>query len=465
MKNKLIKQPMKEILQEQNIMTRFKMKTLAGAMFALLWGFAGPANATFFVQCPGDADGDAVIDAAVDPNDSHYPDGAYSYPDDNRCFHVTAGDGWVNLAGRPEPYYFFSYHDVTGVPEADVAIEGYVAHENPAPTIIQDEGDLLYVTLSNVGMLQRPDLADTHSIHYHGFPEASTTFDGVPEMTISINEGASLTYFYKAVEPGTFFWHCHVEASEHMQMGMIGNLWVRPAQNRLPDGYVLNPGPDQHVHSNPDNLLGTTDRNQDNPIDGDKYVFNDGDGTTRYDVEYPVQITTWDPVFHDASRDTQPLPFIEMDDTLAMINGRVYPDTIIETPFPSPVETLGYGADTEIQPVNTMIRATQGEQLMLRLSNVSTTDQLTVRTLGLTMKVVGAGGRIFRGRGEVDGLDMFYETSTIELSGGDARSVIIDTTDAAPGTYFLYTTHLEFLSNDTEDYGGAMTEIQIAAAP
>ncbi len=60
--------------------------------------------------------------------------------------------------------------------------------------------------------------------------------------------GASLTYFYNLVDPGTFMYHCHVEATEHMQMGMLGNLYVRPAQNRQPDGTDLG----GWIHSNPD---------------------------------------------------------------------------------------------------------------------------------------------------------------------------------------------------------------------
>ena len=39
--------------------------------------------------------------------------------------------------------------------------------------------------------------------------------------------------------------------------------------------------------------------------------------------------------------------------------------------------------------------------------------------------------------------------------------VIIDTASVAPGTYFLYTTNLNFLSNGVEDFGGMMTEIRI----
>jgi hypothetical protein len=39
--------------------------------------------------------------------------------------------------------------------------------------------------------------------------------------------------------------------------------------------------------------------------------------------------------------------------------------------------------------------------------------------------------------------------------------IILDTTGLAAGTYFLYTTNLNYLSNYNEDLGGAMTEIII----
>ena len=39
--------------------------------------------------------------------------------------------------------------------------------------------------------------------------------------------------------------------------------------------------------------------------------------------------------------------------------------------------------------------------------------------------------------------------------------MLIDTSGVPPGTYFLYTTNLNFLSNGAEDYGGLMTEIVI----
>ena len=46
----------------------------------------------------------------------------------------------------------------------------------------------------------RPDLFDPHSVHWHGFPNASPVFDGEPMSAISINMGQSLTYFYQAMQ-------------------------------------------------------------------------------------------------------------------------------------------------------------------------------------------------------------------------------------------------------------------------
>ena len=74
------------------------------------------------------------------------------------------------------------------------------------------------------------------------------------------------------------------------------------------------------------------------------------------------------------------------------------------------------------------------------------------------MRVVGTGARLLRGP---DGKDTSYLTSSVTLGGGETVDVILDTADIEPGTYFLYTTNLNFLSNDKEDFGGIMTEIII----
>jgi FtsP/CotA-like multicopper oxidase with cupredoxin domain len=217
------------------------------------------ADAAVFVQCPGDANGDAVPDGAYDPNAL-------------QCMHLTAGDGFVSMAdGKLQ--YMFGFSDVTGLTEDQIMTTGTLAANFPAPTIVLKQGQEFYLSLTNVGMAIRPDLFDPHTVHFHGFPNASSVFDGVPDASISINGGSTLTYYYNLVEPGTYMYHCHVEATEHMQMGMLGNLYVKPAQNELPVGTDLN---------------GFTHQA------GYQYVYNDGDGSTRYDVEVPIQIGSFE---------------------------------------------------------------------------------------------------------------------------------------------------------------------------
>jgi FtsP/CotA-like multicopper oxidase with cupredoxin domain len=322
----------------------------------------------------------------------------------------------------------FGFGDVTGVPEAQVMDKGILGAQWPAPTIVVDEGNDFYLTLTNVGMMNRPDLFDPHTVHWHGFPEASSIFDGVPDASIAINMGSSLTYFYHVVEPGTYMWHCHVEATEHMQMGMLGNLYVRPKQNGTPYNYH------GRVYT--------------------KFAYNDGDGSTGYDVEYPIQIGSFDSAFHDASEGVQPLPFAMMKDNYFMINGRGYPDTINPAPLSAPAENGGKPS----QLVSSLITAQKGQRILLRISNLNVTQFNTLATLGIPMKVVGRSARLLRGP---TGQDLAYETTSVTLGGGESVDVILDTAKVPPGTYILYSTNLNLLCNNNEDLGGMMTEIRV----
>ena len=58
----------------------------------------------------------------------------------------------------------------------------------------------------------------------------------MPDASVAINIGGSFTYYYLAPDAGTYFWHCHISPPEHLQMGMVGQLYVRPRQNRVPVG-------------------------------------------------------------------------------------------------------------------------------------------------------------------------------------------------------------------------------------
>jgi FtsP/CotA-like multicopper oxidase with cupredoxin domain len=407
----------------ERIMKALKLRNHPGLWVALAWGLSLPATGAVFVQCPGDNNGDAVIDS-LDPL---HPNA--------KCMHLSGGDGFVKMA---DGYlqYIFGFADLTGIPPANAMSEGMLAANFPAPTIALKQGQEFYLTLTNAGMVNRPDLFDPHSVHFHGFPQAAPVFDGMPEGSIAINMGSSITYYYNLVEPGTFMYHCHVEATEHMQMGMLGNLYVSPMQNgtALPD-----PDGSGRIHTS--------------------FVYNDVDGSTGYDVEVPIQLGSFDPAFHDASMTVQPLPFADMKDKYAMMNGRGYPDTVNPAPLSPPVNPVTEPDPGKVsQKVSSVVTATSGQKVLLRLSNLSVTNFYTVTALGLPMKVVGTGAHILRGP---DGTELYYDTSSVTLGGGEAADVIIDTAGVTPGTYFLYTTNLNYLSNNTEDYGGMMTEIVI----
>ncbi|GAB4264796.1 MAG: hypothetical protein Kow0092_16670 [Deferrisomatales bacterium] len=375
----------------------------------------------------------------------------------DKCFHLTAGDGFINTAdGRP--MYEFGFRDVTqatidagGELAADVVYEeGFLGAEFPAPTIVLDENEVFYLSLTNVGMQNRPDLFDPHTVHFHGDPNASTVFDGLPESGVAINQFATLTYYYQLDEPGTYMYHCHVEATEHMQMGMLGSLYVRPAQNKAgcPGGAC----PQAQLGGNPD--AGA-------PMG---YVYNDGDGSTAYDVEYPIQLGSFDSHFHDASWSVQPLPFALMKDDYPMINGRGYPRTV------DPSLSLGGNAennDKATQRVSSLITATAGDKILLRISNLAVTRYYTLSSPSIPMKVIGKDARLLRGP---HGEDLSYTTNSVEVGGGESFDVILDSSGVAPGTYFLHAANLEVLSNNDEAAtagvaGGMMTEIVISAAP
>ena len=55
-----------------------------------------------------------------------------------------------------------------------------------------DEEDDITITLTNLGLLQRPDLFDGHTLHWHGFVNAIPLFDGVPELSLAVPVGPRL---------------------------------------------------------------------------------------------------------------------------------------------------------------------------------------------------------------------------------------------------------------------------------
>ena len=348
---------------------------------------------------------------------------------------------------------------------------GVLAGNAPAPLMAIDEDDEFILTLSNPGMIMRPDLFEQHTVHFHGYPNASSYFDGVPDASIAINIAGSFTYYYTAPDPGTYFWHCHITPPEHLQMGMVGQLYVRPRQNRLTALQLLR-----------DSLITANKKAAVNPLatgltcsdilctgqtpapaanaatGGGKYAYNDGDGSTRYDVEYPIQMMGFDPNFHYVGMTFNPEAFADMKDKYFLLSGRSYPDTV----NPAPISTMSSdGVSRPSQPLPSLItlnKAAGQTRALLRISDLSVTEFTTLATVGIPMTVIAQNARLLR---DMAGNNMYYNTNSITLGGGESADVILDASAIPAGTYFLYSTNLDHLSNDAENFGGMMTEIQV----
>ena len=362
----------------------------------------------------------------------------------------------------------------------------------PAPTMAVDEDDEFFLTLSNVGMIMRPDLFEQHTVHFHGYPNAASFYDGVPEASEAINIGGSFTYYYLAPDAGTYFWHCHITPPEHLQMGMVGQIYVRPRQDRLPvnmhlfaglqlqqgdlrtactqanstdsfynpDILCTNPLPasgDNGVAQELDTVGSTTTNpNYDQP---QKYAYNDGDGSTAYDVEYPIQIHGFDPNFHFVGMTFNPEMFVDMKDKFFLLNGRSYPDTV--TAGPLTTETSD-GRSHFSQPLPTIINIPAGGKALLRISDLDVQEMQTLESLGIPMHVIGYNAKLLR---DQEGNNTDYYTNSITLGGGESLDVILDASNKtlypAGSVFYLFTPQLDHLANDQENFGGLMTEVHI----
>jgi FtsP/CotA-like multicopper oxidase with cupredoxin domain len=362
----------------------------------------------------------------------------------------------------------------------------------PAPLLAFDEDDEVFFTLTNVGMIMRPDLFEQHTVHFHGYPNASSFYDGVPDASVAINIGGSFTYYYLAPDAGTYFWHCHITPPEHLQMGMVAQLYVRPRQDRVPPATTLYAALQNQQLDNRTKCDSTQDILCSNPLPASSnttpntsavynaavsgtnrprpgYAYNDGDGSTYYDVEYPIQIHGFDPNFHFVGMTFNPEEFNDMKDKYFLLNGRSYPDTVI----PGPLATESTDSKLHFsQPLPSIINITAGRRALLRISDLDVTEYQTLASLGIPMTVIGFNAKLLRDQA---GNNMYYGTNSITLGGGESLDVILDTcadadrashpttctTPMPTGIYYLYTPNLDHLSNDAENFGGLMTEVHV----
>jgi len=356
--------------------------------------------------------------------------------------HLAGTDGWVSMPAdappdlpffpdslAPSPFntYVFGFRNVTGMSDSQVAAQRGKAQIS-APILVFDEEDDVFITLTNLGLVQRPDLFDGHTLHWHGFVNAIPLFDGVPELSVAVPIGRDLTYFYRPHDPGTYMYHCHFEDVEHVQMGMTGVVFVRPKQNNAP------------VHGDP---VGT------------KYAYNDGDGSTRYDREFAFMITELWSAAHYRDAHIQVNDWTDYDPSFWLLNGRAYPDTLAANGDP----TSTAGGRLQYQPISSLVRCNAGDRVLLRFANLGYQNhEMSVDNIDLT--IVAKDAALLVGR---DGTHNYLTTNTIDIGPGESRDVIF-TAPSAPGTYLLYDRRYSYLNNGGGGgYGGMLTEIRVGA--
>jgi FtsP/CotA-like multicopper oxidase with cupredoxin domain len=166
---------------------------------------------------------------------------AYNYKPQVRNFTLYVRDNVIKMPDGKQIYVFGYTDDPHG--HAKV----------PAPPIVVNENDTVNITLINDKdpTKSKYSAGDGHTIHLHGL-DLSSTYDGdpmtVPPHTVNgeiittpipedsgtqpiegpVMEGQRFTYHFIANHVGTYWYHCHVDVQEHVQMGMYGAIVVQP---------------------------------------------------------------------------------------------------------------------------------------------------------------------------------------------------------------------------------------------
>jgi len=362
-----------------------------------------------------------------------------------KTVHLAGTDGWVSmpqgapadlpffpdsLAPTDRDTYVFGFRDVTGLTAAQVAAQRGKAQIS-APMMVFDEEDDITITLTNLGLLVRPDLFDGHTLHWHGFVNAIPLFDGVPELSLSVPVGRDLSYFYRPHDAGTYMYHCHFEDVEHVQMGMTGMVFVRPKQNNTPVGS--------------------------DPV-GTKYAYNDGDGSTRYDREFAFMITELWSAAHWRDAHIQVSDWTDYDPSFWLLNGRGYPDTIAANGQTDLVTgSLTPTGRLQSQPISSLVTCNTGDRVLLRMSNLGYQNH-TMSVDNIDLQIVAKDASLLRGR---DGITNYITTNTVDVGPGESRDVIFVAPDR-PGEYLLYDRKYSYLQNGGgPGYGGMMTKILV----
>jgi FtsP/CotA-like multicopper oxidase with cupredoxin domain len=280
----------------------------------------------------------------------------------------------------------------------------------PAPLMRVTEGDVVHVEMKASKKV--------HTIHHHGI-EPEPVNDGVGHTSFEVSGSYTYQWQVDRANPdildtggaGTYFYHCHVNTTLHVQMGLFGVLVVDP---------VPSPG---------------------DPA-GHRRAFGDG---PFYDVRWERVLAPWavDPRWHELNHDAG---LCKLDDLKeAKLNDFRPKYFLINGTF----QPRGVGATIQAPDVK-IDGARPGEPILIRFVNAGYFLQ-RITFNGLETDVIASDGRAFR---DPDG-----RPRSVRLlpSAGGARSFttgaaerydcLLNMADApaAPGTYLVTVEFLDWI--------------------
>jgi len=399
-------------------------------------------------------------------------------------YHIAATDGWVSMPTQTAPMppffpdpdapaytadrgmYIMGFRDVTDYAafvgdrdkgEFPLTREIMAQKERAqltAPLFYTRVGEDLRLHLTNLGLARRPDLVDSHTIHFHGFPNQVVYFDGVPDNSVAAQIGRTLVYRYIPEDPGTYMYHCHFDDVEHVGMGLRGMCFVLPSK-------TSNRGP------------------------GTGYAYDYEE--SYFDRQFAFLLTEEDPHLHFNDAHLQLNDFSQYAPAFSLMNGRAWPDTVQPNIDPKTGEQLD-GAEVaesvakrlRYNPNSSLIQANSGESVLIRVSNLGYRERslllpgLPMRMVGRDAKPVVAGRPDYLAAPPSPGQayprgsrgDLTVDTNRIDLGPGESRDMIFTAPKVGQRTVFpFYDRNDSFVHNAAgasgDGYGGARTEVHV----
>lgn len=392
---------------------------------------------------------------------------SYKHPDDISPAYISPGVFDPDLPNA----YIFGFRNVTGMSNKQVSSQKFKA-QHMAPMFWTNQYDDLnpqnqfIVRVTNIGLELRPDLFDAHTLHWHGFRNVIPFFDGEPTGSVAIPSSRIFDYAYRAREEGTYMYHCHVEDTEHVHMGMTGLVFVRPLQ----DGTPITVGTKTYT----------------------KFLYNDGDGSTGFDREFPIFLSEFWTDSHWADSHVELPEWSDYKVDFALLNGRTYPETLLPNgsidplnpvydasgdlipPTLDPPYTGAHLADPaavhaklQYQPYSGLVQCNAGDRVALRFANLGF-KEVAMTLAGIEMTVHGRDATYLKGR---DGTLGVYGVDTVSLGAGESADVIFEAPPFSGGLgssgagydrYLLYNRNSIFSNNlAAGGFGGQATEVHV----